>query len=46
MNDNPILIRIDTQAGHGTGKSTTKQIDEWSDVMSFVMYHLGMDVNN
>ncbi|MEZ5046339.1 MAG: prolyl oligopeptidase family serine peptidase [Chitinophagaceae bacterium] len=39
---NPMLIRIDTQAGHGAGKSTTKQIDEWSDVMSFVFYHLGM----
>lgn len=40
---NPMLIRIDTQAGHGAGKSTTKQIDEWSDVMSFVFYHLGID---
>lgn len=40
---NPMLIRIDTQAGHGAGKSTSKQINEWSDVISFVMYHLGMD---
>jgi prolyl oligopeptidase len=39
---NPMLIRIDTQAGHGAGKSTTKQINEWADVISFVMYHLDM----
>jgi prolyl oligopeptidase len=39
---NPMLIRIDTQAGHGAGKSTSKQINEWADVISFVMYHLGM----
>ena len=40
--DNPILIRIDTQAGHGAGKPTSKQIDEWSDILSFTMYHLKM----
>ncbi|MBK7762014.1 MAG: S9 family peptidase [Bacteroidetes bacterium] len=40
---NPMLIRIDTQAGHGAGKPTSKQIDEWADVLSFTMYHLGMD---
>lgn len=38
----PILIRIDTQAGHGAGKPITKQIDEWCDVLSFTMYHLKM----
>jgi prolyl oligopeptidase len=41
--DEPMLIRIDTQAGHGAGKSTGKQINEWTDMISFVMYHLGMD---
>lgn len=40
---NPMLIRIDTQAGHGAGKPTSKQIDEWADVLSFTMFHLGMD---
>lgn len=40
---NPALIRIDTQAGHGAGKPTSKQIDEWTDILSFTMYHLGMD---
>ncbi len=42
----PMLIRIDTQAGHGAGKSTTKQIDEWADVMTFTMYHLGIPLQN
>ncbi|MBI4946314.1 MAG: S9 family peptidase [Bacteroidetes bacterium] len=41
---NPILIRIDQKAGHGAGKPTSKQIDEWSDVWSFVFYNLGMEV--
>ncbi len=39
---NPVLIRIETNAGHGAGKPTTKQIDEAADVWSFVMYHLEM----
>jgi prolyl oligopeptidase len=39
---NPTLIRIDVNAGHGAGKPTSKQIDEWSDIWSFVMYNLGM----
>ncbi|MFI5164335.1 MAG: prolyl oligopeptidase family protein [Bacteroidia bacterium] len=39
---NPILIRIDQKAGHGAGKPTSKQIEEWADVWSFVMYNLGM----
>ena len=32
----PILIRIDTRAGHGAGKPTTKVIDEWVDRFSFL----------
>ncbi|MCC7030210.1 MAG: S9 family peptidase [Chitinophagaceae bacterium] len=43
--DNPVMIRIDVQAGHGAGKPTSKQIDEWSDVMSFVFQELGMKIN-
>lgn len=39
---NPMLIRIETQAGHGAGKPTSKQIDEWTDILSFTMFHLGM----
>lgn len=41
---NPVLIRIDTQAGHGAGKPTAKQIDEWADVLGFTMNELGMNI--
>ena len=40
----PLLIRIDTKAGHGAGKPTAKVIEEYTDVWSFVFYHLGMKV--
>jgi prolyl oligopeptidase len=39
---NPVLVRIDTNAGHGAGKPTSKQIEEYSDIWSFVFYNLGM----
>lgn len=39
---NPTLIRIETNAGHGAGKPTSKQIEEAADIWSFTMYHLGM----
>ena len=39
---NPYLIRIDKKAGHGAGKPTSKQIEEWADIWSFVFYNLGM----
>ncbi len=40
--DNPILIRVQTQSGHGAS-STTKQIEEVADIYSFLMYNLGMN---
>jgi prolyl oligopeptidase len=40
--NNPVLIRIETNAGHGAGKPTSKQIDEATDIWSFTMYNLGM----
>src|SRR5690606_9464151 len=39
---NPMLIRIDTQAGHGAGKSKAKLIQEWTDIWTFTFYNLGM----
>lgn len=40
--DNLALIRIESKAGHGSGKPTMKMIDEQTDIWSFVMYNLGM----
>jgi len=40
--DNPVLIRIETDAGHGAGKSVSKKIEEWTDLYSFVFYQLGI----
>lgn len=39
---NPVLVRIETKAGHGAGKPTSKLIEENTDLYSFIMYHLGM----
>ncbi len=39
---NPILIRIETKAGHGGGKPTTKQIEEAADLYSFTFYNMGI----
>lgn len=39
---NPILIRIETKAGHGAGKPTTKIIEEQSDIYSFLFKTFGM----
>ena len=41
---NPVLIRIETNAGHGAGKPTSKVIDEAADIWAFTMYNLGMGV--
>ena len=37
---NPILVRIETKAGHGAGKPTSKQIDEWADRFAFLVKEL------
>ncbi len=38
----PTLIRIDVDAGHGSGKPTEKIIEEHTDIHSFVFYHTGI----
>ncbi len=42
----PILIRIETRAGHGAGKPTTKIIDEWADRFVFLANALGMGLGS
>ncbi len=41
--ENPIIVRVETQAGHGAGKPTSKTIEENADIFSFIMYNLGMN---
>lgn len=42
--DAPTLIRIETRAGHGAGKPTSKIIEEVSDQWAFLVKNLGMNV--
>ncbi len=38
---NPCLIRIETQAGHGSGKPMSKRLDEVADLWSFAFFNMG-----
>src|SRR5690606_37207144 len=38
----PVLIRINTRAGHGAGKPTSKKIEEWADLWGFLVANLDM----
>ena len=37
----PVLIRIETNAGHGAGTPVSKTIDLYTDIFSFVLYNMG-----
>jgi prolyl oligopeptidase len=39
---NPVLIRIETNAGHGAGRSTKQTIEEETDKWSFMFYNVGV----
>jgi len=39
--ERPILLRIDTKAGHGAGKPITKQVEDLTDIYSFLFWQLG-----
>jgi prolyl oligopeptidase len=39
---NPVLIRIDTKAGHGGGKPLAKVLEEQADIYSFILYNMGV----
>ncbi len=41
---NPVLIRIETNAGHGAGKPVSKIIDELVDVLAFTLYNMGTEL--
>lgn len=40
--DKPTLIRIDSKAGHGGGKPVSKQLEEQTDIYSFILYNMGL----
>ncbi len=40
--DNPVLIRIETKAGHGAGKPTSMIIEEQADKWAFMLYNMGL----
>ena len=42
--ENPILLRIETKAGHGIGKPTTKLIEEQSDALAFLFDRFGINL--
>jgi prolyl oligopeptidase len=46
LGEQPILLRVDTQAGHGLGKPIAKLIDEQADIYAFLFQILSMNPAN
>lgn len=42
--NNPVLIRIETDAGHGAGTPLNKTIDQYADIFGFTLYNMGYRV--
>ncbi len=40
--NNPVLIRIETNAGHGAGTPVSKMIDQAADMQSFILWNMGV----
>ena len=40
--DNPVLIRIETNAGHGAGTPITKTIEQYADLYAFTLWNMGI----
>lgn len=41
VGENPVMIRIETNAGHGPGKPVSKTIEEAADLQAFTLYNMG-----
>ena len=39
--ENPVLIRIETNAGHGSGTPIAKTIEQYSDIFGFTLFNMG-----
>ena len=42
--DAPVLIRIETDAGHGAGTPVAKTIEQYADIFGFTLYNMGYEV--
>jgi prolyl oligopeptidase len=40
----PVLLRIESKAGHGGGMPLSKQLDEYADIYSFIAKNIGMKI--
>jgi len=40
--NNPVLIRIETKAGHGAGTPVSKTIEQYSDIFGFTLWNMGI----
>ncbi|WP_298550392.1 prolyl oligopeptidase family serine peptidase [uncultured Algibacter sp.] len=44
IGNNPTLIRIETDAGHGAGTPVNKTIQQYADIFGFTLYNMGFEV--
>ncbi|MDT0558131.1 prolyl oligopeptidase family serine peptidase [Ichthyenterobacterium sp. W332] len=44
MGNNPTLIRIEVDAGHGAGTPVSKTIEQYADIFGFTLFNMGYDV--
>ena len=43
IGENPTLIRIETNAGHGAGTPVSKTIEQYADIFGFTLFNMGYD---
>ncbi len=41
--NNPVLIRIETKAGHGAGTPVSKTIEQYADIFGFTLFNMGVE---
>jgi len=44
--NNPVMIRIETDAGHGAGTPISKTIEQYADIFGFTLYNMGIKTLN
>jgi len=44
--NNPVLIRIETNAGHGAGTPVSKTIDQYADIFGFTLYNMHINLDD